>query len=56
MFKLGFGVLNLKHFIICIKRDYNEWQFPLYSLILSEVLVEFGMISCEINRITGNLK
>ena len=36
---------------ICMKREIHEWQFSPFFVILSEKLVNFNMISREIDKI-----
>ena len=33
----------ISHFTICVKREICEWQFFLFFVILSEILVSFSM-------------
>ena len=48
--------LNVKvisRFTTCGKREFREWQFSPFFVILSEKIANFCMISCGITIIMG---
>ena len=47
------SVNGISRFSICGNLEIREWQFVLFSMILSEKLANICVISREIAKITG---
>ena len=42
----------ISRYTLMVKREFREWHFNPFIMILSEKLVGFSVISCEIANIT----